>query len=172
LFDNIKVNARDQVIMVSVIEDSANPGQYIPVTGSEFVGTAVDNNGNFIEATESMVSGWVFEETSAGSKDLEGAGAKMEKMETSSVKEMLSSYGFSVERTERLSSLLISYKKISSKRALNTFEKDMFTKELTGLTFEAASKELVNNYEGLIEKAAERNGIDPEAVKEVILQVL
>ena len=44
----------------------------------------------------------------------------------------------------------------------------MFAKELTGLSFDKAAEMMVDDYEGLIEKAAELNETSPEAIKELI----
>jgi Collagen triple helix repeat (20 copies) len=101
-------------------------------------------------------------------KDVESMGSKIESAEVETVKENLLQYGLSVERTEKLSKLLVSYKSISNKRALNASEKDVFTKELLGMTFDKAAKKMVEDYEGLMEAAADKNGTSPEAVKELV----
>lgn len=115
----------------------------------------------------------IYYETESDSlKDLEARGARVEIMEVESVKKSLLQYGLSVERTEKLSKLLVSYKTIINKRALNASEKDVFTKELLGMTFDEAAKEMVQNYDGLIEAAADKNGTSPEAVKELVSEFL
>jgi hypothetical protein len=111
---------------------------------------------------------YYFSEDQESSKDLESIGSRIDSTEVESIKDSLLSYGLSVERTEKLAKLMTSYKKISNKRALNASEKDVFTKELLGMTFDNAAKEMVENYDGLIETAAERNGTFPEAVKELV----
>lgn len=111
---------------------------------------------------------YYFTEEKATSKDLESMGSRIESTEIEKIKESLLSFGLSGERTETLAKLALSYKKITNKRALSNFEKDQFTKELLGLTFEQASKEMVENYEGLIESVAKKNGTSPEAIKELI----
>ena len=99
-------------------------------------------------------------------------GANVEKMQVNALKETLVSYGLSEERTEKIAQLAVAYKKVSSQRALNGKEKDIFTKELLGLSFDQASKEMVEDYNGLISKAASKNGISPEAIKEIMGSVL
>ncbi len=116
-----------------------------------------DDNGNYY-----------FTEGRESSKDLEFLGSRIESTEVESIKENLLSYGLSVERTEKLAKLFISYQKISNKRALNVLEKDLFSQELLGMTFDDAAKEMVENYDGLIETAAEKNGTGPEAIKELV----
>jgi hypothetical protein len=105
-------------------------------------------------------------------KDVEQIGAKIESASVESLKQNLLSYGLSVERTEKLAKLMVSYKNISNKRALNAVEKDQFTKEILGMSFENAAKKMVENYDGLIETAAEKNGTSPEAVKELVNELL
>lgn len=116
-----------------------------------------DDNGNYY-----------FTEGRDSSKDLESIGYRIESTEVESVKENLLSYGLSVERTEKLAKLFTSYQKISNKRALNASEKDVFTKELLGMSFDKAANKMVENYDGLIETAADKNGTSPEAVKELV----
>ena len=48
----------------------------------------------------------------------------------------------------------------------------MFTKELTGMSFDEAATEMVEDYDGLIEKAAELNETSPEAIKELINTIM
>jgi hypothetical protein len=113
-----------------------------------------------------------YSEDTQVSKDVEALGSKIESKEVESMKDGLISYGLSVERTEKLAKLMTSYKNISNKRSLNASEKDSFTKELLGMSFDKAAKEMTENYEGLIEKAADKNGTSPEAVKEIINEML
>ena len=114
------------------------------------------------------VGGVVLEETQSNSKDLEKLGANIEAVEVESIKDKLLSYGLSNDRTEKVARLANSYKKILNKRGLNSREKNMFTKELLGLSFDEAAAEMVEDYEGLIERAADRNETSPEAIKELI----
>jgi len=114
-----------------------------------------------------------FSEDSDTSKDLESMGAKSEALEVADMEDTLINYGLSAERAETLGKLMTSYSKIKNKRGLTAREKDVFTKELTGLSFDKASEVLVDEgYDALIDRASEVNGADPEALKELLNQVL
>ena len=113
-----------------------------------------------------------FQEGSTSNKDIEKIGAEIEAMEVAEMEDTLVSYGLSNERAEKLGKLMNSYRKIKTKRALNSKEKDMFTKELTGMSFDEAATEMVEDYDGLIEKAAELNETSPEAIKELINTIM
>jgi hypothetical protein len=122
-----------------------------------------------LDSSETMV----FEESSNTKKDLEKVGSSIEAMEVSKMEDMLVNYGLSAERSEKLGKLMVSYNKIKTKRALTGREKDVFTKELTGLSFDKAALVLAEEgYDALIEKASEANAADPEAVKELINEIL
>ena len=95
------------------------------------------------------------------------------KIEVDSLKDQLLDYGFSDKKSMKIVRLANAFKSISSKRALTSREKDIFTKELTGLSFDKASSVLVDEgYDALVEKASAVNGADPEAIKELINEVL
>ena len=114
-----------------------------------------------------------FENSITSSKDLEKLGSKVEAIEVAKIEETLIGYGLSNEKAFKLGSLMNSYSKIKTARALTSREKDVFTKELTGLKFDQASELLVSvGYDALIEKAAMINEADPEAIKELINQIL
>ena len=116
---------------------------------------------------------YTFEDSITSSKDLEKLGSKVEAMEVAKIEETLINYGLSNERASKLGSLMNSYSKIKTGKALTSREKDVFTKELIGLKFSEASEMLVNDgYDALIEKAAMINEADPEAIKELINQIL
>ena len=115
----------------------------------------------------------VFEESSTESKDLEKIGSKVEALEVAEMEEMLVEYGMSAERSEKLGKMMTSYSKVKTKRALTSREKDVFTKELTGMSFKKASSVLVDEgYDVLIERASEINDVDPEAISELINEIL
>jgi hypothetical protein len=106
-------------------------------------------------------------------KDLESMGAKVEALEVAEMEDILVNYGLSSDRSEKLGKLMVSYNKIKTKRALTSREKDVFTKELTGLSFDKASSVLVEEgYDALVEKASVVNGVDPEAIKELLNEVI
>ena len=122
---------------------------------------------------DASTSSMAFEESQSNGKDLEHMGAQIEAMEVAEMEDMLLNYGLSAERSAKLGKLMNSYSKIKTKRALTSREKDVFTKELTGLSFDKATSVLVDEgYDALVEKASEVNGADPEAIKELLNEVM
>ncbi|MBG07922.1 MAG: hypothetical protein CME68_04140 [Halobacteriovoraceae bacterium] len=116
---------------------------------------------------------YYFSENGAAKKDLEALGASIESVEIEDIKDNLYNYGFSSERAEKLSRLLSSYRKIQNKRGLNERERDYFTNEVLGISFKEASEALVDDgLDSLIEKASEKNETDPEAIKELIEEIM
>ena len=114
-----------------------------------------------------------FEDSTSIHKDLEKIGSKIEELEIETIKNNLMDFGFSDEKSSKVAKLSNAYKKIISKRALNSREKDLFTKELTGLSFDKASSVLVDEgYDALVEKASVVNGADPEAIKELLSEIM
>lgn len=113
-----------------------------------------------------------FEESTDNSKDLEKFGVNIEIQDIEKLSERLADYGMSADRSQKIAKLANYYSKLTSKRALNAKEKDMFTKELTGLSFDQAATQMVEDYDGLIEKAAELNETSPEAIKELINTIM
>ena len=115
----------------------------------------------------------IFEESNTKSKDLEKFGAKIESLEVAEMEERLINYGLSTERAETLGKLMNNYSKIKTKRALTSREKNIFTKELTGMSFDKATSVLVDEgYDVLIERASEINDVDPEAISELINEIM
>ena len=94
-------------------------------------------------------------------KDLENLASAIETEE-------LTRYGLSTKTAKMVKNLA----KTAGNRALTAREKDMFSKELLGLSFNKAAEMMVEDYDGLIEKAAELNETSPEAVKELINNIL
>ena len=104
---------------------------------------------------------FIFDESSESKKDLETLASNIEIAE-------LVQYGLSTKAAKMVKTLA----KTAGKRALSKREKDMFAKELTGMTFDEAAEQMVEDYDGLIEKAAELNETSPEAIKELIGKIL
>jgi len=102
-----------------------------------------------------------FSEDQDSKKDLENIASAIETEE-------LTQYGLSTKTAKIVKTLA----KTAGKRALSAREKDMFAKELTGMTFDQAAEQMVEDYEGLIEKAAELNETSPEAIKELINTIM
>ena len=115
---------------------------------------------------------FAFEEGISVKKDMEKMGAEIEAMEVAQMEDILVDYGLSEERAEKLGKLMNSYNKIKIKRALTSKEKDIFTIELTGLSFDQAANEMVEDFGGLIDRAAELNETSPEAIKELINTIM
>ena len=127
----------------------------------------------FNDIYEDTSGNWYFSENGAAKKDLEALGASIESVEIEEIKDNLYNYGFSSERAEKLSRLLSSYKKIKNKRGLNERERNYFTNEVLGISFKEASEALVGDgLDSLIEKASEKNEADPEAIKELIEEIM
>ena len=138
-----------------------SPGHMIEINVDHLGDNRFEGNGLIFESTENL------------SKDLEKAGAQMEAMQAAEMKDMLVNYGLSSDRAEKLGKMMNSYSKIKNKRGLTSREKDVFTKELTGMSFDSATSVLVEEgYDALVEKASDINGIDPEAVKELLNEVM
>jgi hypothetical protein len=129
------------------------------------------NNGVF-KVTPNTGSSYLLTSDSDSKKDVEQIGSKIESAKVEEVKDTLVQYGLSAERSAKLSKLLTSYQSVVNKRALNAVEKDQFTKELLGMSFNQAAKEMVQDYDGLIEKAAKLNGVSPEAVKDLVSELI
>ncbi len=94
-------------------------------------------------------------------KDLENIASVIETEE-------LTQYGLSTKTAKMIKTLA----KTAGKRALTVREKDLFAKELTGMSFDKAAEMMVEDYDGLLEKAAELNETSPEAIKELINTIM
>ena len=67
----------------------------------------------------------------------------------------------------------MEFRKIQNKRGLNERERNYFTNEVLGISFKEASEALVGDgLDSLIEKASEKNETDPEAIKELIEEIM
>ncbi|MFZ8933659.1 MAG: hypothetical protein ACO20H_13415 [Bacteriovoracaceae bacterium] len=122
---------------------------------------------------EDLNGNYYYSEANDSTKDLESFGSNIESVEVNELKENLVNYGLSAERSERVSSLLTSYRKVQNKRGLNKRERDYFTKELLGLSFDEASQTLVNEgMDSLIDSASEVNNADPEAIREIVEELI
>ena len=94
--------------------------------------------------------------------------------DTESVKDLesladtLETYGLSTARAQKLSRLAKSYQKLSKSRGLTNSEKDRFSKEVLGMSFDEASTQMVESYDSRVEDAANFNETSPEAIKELL----
>jgi len=123
---------------------------------------------------------YVFEELSAGKKDLEKIGSEFEDMENADIQEHLTtSYGMSDDRAHQVAKVVGSYKKVQNKRALTDREMNTFSKQVFGLDYKKGMDAISKHIQGdsseidsLIEKAADKNGMSPEHVKELVGEYL
>jgi len=188
-------NAANENLLIYKDTDS---GKYYLVDTSSFnvndaswngMGSYVNNNQTEIFLVGNMNGGYLglsypyyksadgltvyYEDNTETPKDLESISAQAEATEVEAVKENLVNYGLSVERSEELSSLLNSYRKIKNKRGLNESEKDFFTEEVLGLNFKNATETLAEEgLDSLVDQAADFNQADPEAVRELINEMM
>ena len=119
----------------------------------------------------------LFSENTASPKDLELMGAKVEDNNAVSVGERLAAqYGLSQERSQEVAKTMAVYNKLITKRALTAQEKNQFSNTLLGVDYNAAEKGLksgdANDFDALMEKAAETNGTSPEAVSAIIKDMI
>jgi len=109
-------------------------------------------------------------------KDLEKMGAKTEGIDRKGLRDFLmNNYGFSADRSEEASKLIYSYEKLGKNRSLTTKERDMFTNSLLGFDYKTGKSALEKHIQGesqemdeLINIASEKNGVDPEAMMEIL----
>ena len=152
------------------------PGDHPILTGQDDYGYG---SGHIFYIEGDLINGEIihiqergFESGKENIKDLEKIGSQQETTQINALEEKLIYYGLSSERSKILGKLLLYYNKITNKRELTPREKDLFTQELVGVTFDRATELLVENgYDSLIDKAAEVNGTDPETIKELIKEV-
>lgn len=88
--------------------------------------------------------------------------------------QLMENFGLSEARAQTISRQLISFRKLQGKRELTAREKDMFTKEILGFSFEKGKLALENYMQGekealddLIVVAADKNETSPEHIKEL-----
>ena len=151
----------------------------------EFVGTATVYSDNFYEITThssgyESYNGMILEETSSTTKDLESMGVNLESFANVELASNLEeNYGLSAERAQSVAKITSSFQKIQNKRALTAKEMNIYTQKVLGVDYTAGKKALEAHIQGdssemdaLIEKAAEMNNIDPEAVGEMVGEFL
>jgi len=112
-----------------------------------------------------------FSEENSYIKDLELLGANIEESQNEYLGEILSTdYGLSVERSSKVARLITQYKKLSTKRSLTQKERNFFSIELLGTGYINAFDSITTgeNFDDLLEKAANLNGTTPEAVSTIL----
>ena len=115
----------------------------------------------------------LFSETVGSLKDLELMGSRVEENNALDLGEKLSAqYGLSEERGLEVAKTVSIYNKLTSKRALTPREMDKFTNKLLGVNYKDAEKGIKSGdqdeFNALMEKAADVNGTSPEAMTEII----
>ncbi len=145
------------------------PGMFINLTkdGSDY---RYSNNG--VEM--------LFAQDAEGGKDLEAVGARIETANVAELSERLvSNFGLSTERAQEVAKLTSGYQKLASKRSLTETEMNKFSQELVGMNYSAAQSAMEKHFQGdskeynsLLQKAASKNGVDPEQVSSIMGELL
>lgn len=144
---------------------SPNPGDY------EYVDVQSLGDGNYMD-----YDGNLYSEAGEQTKDMETLAANIESLSAENLADVFTtSFGMSEDRSLEVAKLTKAYEKISSKRSLTDSEKNHFSKEIFGASYKEALnavKEKVggnaSSYQDLMEKAAEKNGVSPEAISSVV----
>jgi len=127
-----------------------------------------------------IYNNYILEQISNMYKDLEKMGARIETkdLEKRSL-ELALSYGLSDERSMEVARALTHMESINSKRSLTGREKDLLTQELIGLNYSVSKNAMEKLIQGdeqgmedLLEKAAEKNGITPEHVGDLLTELI
>lgn len=157
-----------------------NGGWYKPgqsIYDCELESVDVEYLGIIAGANQYMdAAGNIYSEAGESKKDLEAIGAKVEKMEAKELANVLStSFGMSEDRSFEVAKLTKAYQKIASKRSLTEMEKNHFSSDLLGVSYNDALNAFKNkiqgngaSYEDMIERAAAKNGTSPEAISIVV----
>ena len=147
-------------------------------------GTFSCNNGTCFTSTTgadvSAYAGFVFESTSATSKDLEMATAVVEKAQTIEFSKGISAeLGLSEERSLEVARITSQMNNLYKNRSMTNADLNVFVSEVIGTdlkTLDAAysnfSNGNVNAFDKVIENASEVNGVEAEQAKKILLQLL
>ena len=125
-------------------------------------------------------NGYLYEKTSASTKDLEKVAAFAEASAIAKTSEKLASqFGLSDERSLQVAKLVNNFSKISKNRAVTAADADSFSKELLGTDYAAFVNALNASQEGnssmlnnLMEKAAQTNGVSPEHMEQIVSEMI
>ena len=113
-------------------------------------------------------------------KDLEKIAAIKEGQHRKNYEEyIVEAYGLSESRASEVSKVVFGYKKLKSKRSLTKRDKNILTEKLLGFDYDTGKQALAkvisgeksDEIEELFQKAANKNDIAPEHVKELIAEV-
>jgi len=116
--------------------------------------------------------GFVFDNTSPISKDLETfEGLKEQASEKFISEKLKSEFSFTSTRASELAQTLTRYNKLGNLRELTTNEKDYFSEKAFGVNFKTMESALTEKAEGrdvayksFLEKAAKTNSVGPETI--------
>ncbi len=121
-------------------------------------------------------TGMIFEERTPSNKDLELIGSFLEKKNLQAKASSLENqFGLSEKRSLEVAKLIKNINKVKKNRGVTSTDLDSFSKKLLGFNVDKALKAYEKlaqgegqNWEALMEQAAQTNDISPEAMKEII----
>ncbi|MBF0299390.1 MAG: hypothetical protein HQK51_11760 [Oligoflexia bacterium] len=122
------------------------------------------------------VSGFVFEETSPTTKDLEKMGSFIESYKQDSIaNKIVADFGLSEERANLIAKYASNWKKLSDRRAMTDSDANILFKQVFGFSATEGRQAVVKylqgepgNYQNLVEKAAKANSITPEHINKLL----
>jgi len=120
-------------------------------------------------------SGKLFSVATPSNKDLETLGAKIEVRGSEELGEKLvADYGLSEQRAQKVARTINAYQRITSKRSLTEREQNSYSQELLGVDYKKAKNAIMQgeNFDQLMEDAAEKNGTSPEQVSAIIRDMI
>ncbi|MBF0363178.1 MAG: hypothetical protein HQK49_19305 [Oligoflexia bacterium] len=126
------------------------------------------------------VSGFIFEETSPSTKDLEKMGSFIESFKESSLaNQMVADFGLSEDRALLIAKYATNWKKLSDRRAMTDADANIMFKQVFGFSATEARDAVTRyvqgeraNYQNLVEKASKANGVSPEHINKLLTEYL
>lgn len=120
--------------------------------------------------------GNLYETTTASAKDLEKIGAVKEfAAREKMAKKLTADFGFSIERAREVAKFTSNFSQISKTRKLTEADYNAFSKELVGVDYAELNRALDGDFEmaaELIDIAAEKNEVSPEAIRALMQEAL
>lgn len=118
-------------------------------------------------------------EVSMTNKDtLKKAAAVEQYVVVEMAKQVKTKFGLSAERSLQVAKAANHFRKFSTKRALTAEDTNAYATELVGVNFKAVEKAFENTMKGnvselnsILEKAAEKNGVSPEKMSEIVTKL-
>ena len=126
--------------------------------------------------TEINDTEYTFSEQSNFGNDLESMGALIENKSSKALGNVLvSNFGFSEERGQKIAKTFSTFKRIQKSRNLTEKDMNTFSNMVLGSDFITAKEAFtslaegdVESFDNLIEKAAAHNNVSPEGMKAVV----